>query len=144
MKNKDDLIKRIRRFNRFYTNFIGVVDRHILDSPHSLTEARVLYEISSIEDCSARKIMGNLEIDEGYLSRIIGKFMRKGLVKKSRSEKDGRTRIILLTEKGEKEFAKLDTNSSESICTTVEKLSQKEREELVGLMERIYKLLTKA
>lgn len=144
MKDDEELIGRMRSFNRFYTNVIGVVDRHILDSPHSLTEARVLYEISNTDDCSARKIRENVDIDEGYLSRIIGKFIKKELVKKSRSKNDRRTRIIILTEKGKKEFAKLDTDSSESVYKAVEKLSRKEREELVGLMERIHELLTKA
>jgi len=144
MKINDDLIHRMRSFNRFYTNVIGVVNQHILDSQHSLTEARVLYEISNMKDCSAKKIRENVEIDEGYLSRIIGKFIRKGLVKKIRSENDRRTRIVILTEKGKREFAKLDTGSSKSVYKAVEKLSQKERKELVGLMERIRVLLTKA
>lgn len=143
MKNNEDLIRRMRSFNRFYTNIIGVVNRHILDSPHSLTEARVLYEISNIKDCSAKKIRENVDIDEGYLSRIIGRFIKKGLVRKGRSENDRRTRIIFLTDKGKKEFSRLDAGSSKSVHRVVEKLSRKEREELVGLMERIRELLTK-
>ncbi len=143
MKNSEELIRKMRSFNRFYTNFIGVVDRHILESPYSLTDARVLYEISHTENCSAKKIRENVEIDEGYLSRIIERFIRKGLVKKSRLKEDRRTRVIVLTDKGRKEFAKLDTGSTNSVHGTVEKLSQKEREELVGLMERIQELLGK-
>ncbi len=143
MKNDDELIAKMRGFNRFYTNFIGVVDRHILDSPHSLTEARVLYEISHMEDCSARKIMAHLEIDEGYLSRMIARFTRRGLVKRSRSKHDARRSIIVLTEKGKKEFAKLDRSSSESISRAVGKLSDEEFHELVDLMDRIQALLSK-
>ena len=104
----------------------------------------MLYEIAHIEDCSARKIIGSVDIDEGYLSRIIGKFMKKGLVMKSRSKKDRRKRIIVLTRKGNKEFTKLDMDSSNSIHNAVEKLSLDERKHLVELMEQIHKLLTKA
>lgn len=143
MKNDDELILRMRSFNRFYTNVIGVVDRHILRSPYSLTDARVLYEVSHIENCSATKIRENIEIDEGYLSRIIDRFIRKGLVRKTRLKEDRRTRIIVLTDKGKREFDKLDRNSSDSVHTAVEKLSPEEREELVGLMERIQELLRK-
>ncbi len=143
MKNNDEFIDKMRSFNRFYTNFIGVVDRHILDSPYSLTDARVLYEISHIDNCSAKKIRANVEIDEGYLSRIIDRFIKRGLVKKDRSKEDRRTRIVVLTGKGKREFAKLDAGSSSSVHAAVERLSQKEREELVGLMERIHELLGK-
>jgi DNA-binding MarR family transcriptional regulator len=68
MKRDQELIDRIRSFNRFYTNIIGLLDQHFLDSPFSLTEGRVLYEICNTEDCSAKKIRENIVIDEGYLS----------------------------------------------------------------------------
>jgi len=141
MKKNEELIGKIRGFNRFYTNIIGVVDRHVLDSPYSLTDARVLYEISHTENCSAKKIRENIDIDEGYLSRIVDRFISKGIIRKSRSSADGRTHVIVLTPKGKKEFAKLDRNSSKSIYGIVEKLSKKECEELVDTMEKLRKLL---
>src|SRR5262245_36246486 len=105
MKHDQEIINKIRSFNRFYTNIIGLLDQHLLDSPFSLTEGRVLYEICNTENCSAKRIRDNLVIDEGYLSRILDIFTKRGLIKKMPSPKDGRSRIILPTEKGKKEFA---------------------------------------
>lgn len=141
MAQKQEAIEKIRSFNRFYTNMIGLLDQHFLDTPFSLTEGRVLYEIRHMEECSARKIMENVAIDEGYLSRIIHKFTKQGLIKKAPSAKDKRLHIIVLTEKGKKEFAKLNENSDQLISELIEKLSEKELEELTSLMERIHELL---
>src|SRR5919106_4838365 len=108
MRQNQDLIERIRSFNRFYTNIIGLLDQHFLDSPFSLTEGRVLYEICNTEDCSAKKIRESIIIDEGYLSRVLDNFVKRGLIKKTRSPVDGRFWIIVPTEKGRREFAILN------------------------------------
>jgi hypothetical protein len=71
MIHNQEFIEKIRSFNRFFTNIIGLLNRHFLDGPFSLTEGRVLYEIYHTGDCSAKKIRANIVIDEGYLSRII-------------------------------------------------------------------------
>jgi len=143
MAQPQEFIDKIRSFNRFYTNVIGLLDQHFLDTPYSLTEGRVLYEISQMDECSAKKIRENISIDEGYLSRIINKFIKQGLIKKAPSSQDKRLHIILLTEKGKKEFSKLNDNSNKSISQLTEKLSEKENLELVGMMERIRELLLK-
>jgi DNA-binding MarR family transcriptional regulator len=143
MKHNQELIDKIRDFNRFYTNVIGLLDRHFLDTPFSLTEGRVLYEISHTELCTAKKIRSNIDIDEGYLSRIIDNFIQKGLVKKTPAPEDRRLHIIVLTEKGQREFSKLNDNSNKSIFQIVEKLSGQECADLVEMMERIRALLTK-
>lgn len=103
----------------------------------------MLYEICHMEECSARKIMENIAIDEGYLSRIIHKFTKQGLIKKGPSSKDRRLHIIVLTEKGEKEFAQLNENSDKLISDLIEKLSKKEVEDLTGMMEKMHELLNK-
>src|SRR5687768_8141415 len=95
-----EFIEKVRSFNWFYTNIIGLLDQHFLNTPFSLTEGRVLYEISHMEECSAKKIRQNIDIDEGYLSRIIDKFLKKGLITKAPSPGDRRLHIILLTKKG--------------------------------------------
>ena len=141
MQHNQELIDRIRSFNRFYTNIIGLLDQHFLDSPFSLTEGRVLYEICNTEECSAKKIREKIVIDEGYLSRILDSFSKRGLIKKTPSSKDGRLRIILPTEKGKKEFANLNENSNVLISQLVEKLSEEERGELLTKMEGIRTLL---
>ena len=144
MQNHQELIDKIRSFNRFYTNIIGLLDQHFLDSPFSLTEGRVLYEICNTEECSAKKIREKIIIDEGYLSRILDSFSKRGLIKKKPSVADGRLRIIVPTEKGKKEFAKLNENSNILISQLIEKLSEEEQEELLSKMEGIRTLLEKA
>ena len=143
MKHNQELIERIRSFNRFYTNVIGLLDQHFLDSPFSLTEGRVLYEIRHTEDCSAKKIREKIGIDEGYLSRILDIFRKKGLITKAPSSEDRRLHIIKLTEKGRKEFASLNDHSDKLISRIIEKLSEEEREELVSMTERIRHLLSR-
>ena len=93
MKNDNEIIKQIRQFNRFYTNIIGVVDKHILNSEYTLTEGRILYEIYFTKDCSAKKIKSHLNIDWGHLSRIISSFVKKSLVTKMTSSEDKRITI---------------------------------------------------
>src|ERR1051326_3275353 len=104
MKANQEFIDQIRSFNRFYTNIIGLLDQHFLDSPFSLTEGRVLYEICNTEECSAKKIREKIIIDEGYLSRILDTFSKHGLIKRTPSPKDGRLRLILPPTKGKREF----------------------------------------
>jgi DNA-binding MarR family transcriptional regulator len=144
MKNNQGLVDRIRSFNRFYTNIIGLLDQHFLDSPFSLTEGRVLYEICNTEECSAKTIRESIIIDEGYLSRILDSFSKCGLIKKTPSAKDGRLRIIIPTEKGKREFAKLNDNSNLLISQMIEKLSEEEQADLMTKMEGIRTLLEKA
>lgn len=144
MKNVQESVDKIRSFNRFYTNIIGLLDQHFLDSPFSLTEGRVLYEICNTEECSAKKIRERIVIDEGYLSRILDSFSKRGLIKKTPSPTDRRLRIILPTEKGKKEFASLNENSNILISQMIEKLSPEERGKLLDNMEGIRALLEKA
>lgn len=139
-----ELIDKIRSFNRFYTNIIGLLDQHFLDSPFSLTEGRVLYEICNTEECTAKKLRESIVIDEGYLSRILHTFAKRGLIKKSPSSKDGRLRIIIPTEKGKREFADLNDNSNKLISGMIEKLSEEERGALLNKMEGIRALLEKS
>lgn len=141
MNRNQELIERIRSFNRFYTNIIGLLDQHFLDSPFSLTEGRVLYEISHTENCSAKKIREKISIDEGYLSRILDTFRKKGLITKTPSLEDKRLHFIKLTEKGRKEFSSLNEHSNQLVSQILEKLSEEEREEFVRMTDTIRELL---
>lgn len=143
MSPDQKLIDKIRSFNRFYTNIIGLLDQHFLDSPFSLTEGRVLFEICNTEDCTAKKIRESFVIDEGYLSRILDNFAKRGLIKKAPSRNDGRLRIIVPTEKGKREFTKLNDNSNKLISEMIEKLTVEERKDLLHKMEGIRELLNK-
>ena len=144
MTYDQNTIDRIRDFNRFYTNVIGLLEQHFLDSPFSLTEGRVLYEICNTEDCSAKKIRESVVIDEGYLSRILDSFVKRGLIEKTPSPADKRLRIIVPTENGKSEFATLNDNSNQLISRMIEKLSKEERGNLLDKMEGIRALLEKS
>jgi DNA-binding MarR family transcriptional regulator len=143
MVKKSQAVAAIREFNRFYTNIIGVVNRNILESPYSLSEVRVLYEINHTPACTAKGIKNALQIDEGYLSRILDKFVKQKLVKKVQSPEDGRVYTLSLTDKGKHQFKHLNDASDRSIEIIVDKLSDKELQEVVTLLEGIRRILSK-
>jgi DNA-binding MarR family transcriptional regulator len=140
----DKAIDRIRAFNRFYTSMIGVLDKHILDSDFSLSEARVLYELNNSDGCTARQIMQRLMIDEGYLSRIIEGFIKHGLVRKMRSEKDKRAHILSVTPKGKSQFQKINLASSKAVKSMVKNIPEKDLQMMLLMMEGIQNILTKS
>jgi|RhiMetdeSRZDD1v2_1073273.scaffolds.fasta_scaffold301640_2 DNA-binding MarR family transcriptional regulator len=143
MIKKLEAVAAIREFNRFYTNIIGVVNRKILESPYSLSEVRVLYEIRNTPLCTARKIKNTIQIDEGYLSRIIEKFVNGKLVKKVQSGDDGRLFVLSLTPKGNKLFNRLNESSDSSIEALVNKLTDHEMQEVITMLDGIRRILSK-
>lgn len=143
MAEKQNAVGEIRTFNRFYTNIIGVLDRHILESPHSLSEARILFEINAIGPCSARDVNNIINMDEGYLSRIIDKFVSKKILKKSRSKDDARVFDLSLTPKGKATFDALSDASEREIKKMIHSLSKREVDDLLRNMRRIKSILSK-
>lgn len=142
MARVEKYIGNIRSFNRFYTNIIGVLDRHILQSAYSLSEVRILFEIYNSNSCTGTYIKELINIDEGYLSRILDGFVKKGLVKKVKSQEDNRVYHLSLTKKGKTQFMKLDKASNDEIKKLTEKLGQEQLEELVKSMESITHILS--
>ena len=134
-------IQEIRTFNRFYTNIIGVIDRRILHSPYSLTEARVLFEIFHDSSCTARKIKNLVQVDEGYLSRTIDKLIKQGLITRKQSRSDGRVLILSLSKKGEREFLNINREAEAAVESMIEHLSPDEVNEILASMRRIRELL---
>ncbi|MGE7904741.1 MarR family winged helix-turn-helix transcriptional regulator [Peribacillus sp. NPDC094092] len=131
----------IRQFNRFYTNILGVLDKHILDSGYSFTEARVILEIGLMEQCIANNLVDKLEIDRSYMSRIINKLSKDGLVMKENSTLDNRTSLIRLTPEGLTLFNQLNERSDEQIVRLFQGLSQNEIKEIHASMMFIQKKL---
>ncbi|TVX82974.1 winged helix-turn-helix transcriptional regulator [Peribacillus simplex] len=131
----------IRQFNRFYTNILGVLDKHILDSGYSFTEARVILEIGLMEQCIANNLVDKLEIDRSYMSRIINKLSKDGLVMKENSNLDNRTSLIRLTPEGLTIFNQLNERSDEQIVRLFQGLSQNEIKEIHDSMMFIQKKL---
>lgn len=139
----DEQVAQMRGFNRFYTNLIGLLNNHIYESPYSLTEVRVLYEINNGENVTARGIMETISIDEAYLSRIILKFQKEKLLKKDQSKTDKRVYYISSTEKGRKIFGTLNDRSQESLKNLLDKLSATERASLIDHLQQVQQILNK-
>lgn len=137
----EDRVARVRRFNRFYTGRIGVLEERLLRSPFSLTEARVIYELARLGTTSATTLGDELGLDAGYLSRILRGFRERGLIERRASPDDGRRILLSLTDAGREAFARLDAASADEVRTLLTDLSPPERERLVGAMDEIEELL---
>ena len=136
----DQQVCAIRAFNRFYTRKIGVLDG-MASSPFSLAEARVLYELAHRRQPTATDIRKELGLDAGYMSRILRDFERRKLVRREQSKTDERQRFLSLTPQGQKAFAPLDERSNRDIAAMLDKLSPRERRQLVEGVEIVRRLL---
>ena len=137
----DRRVGAVRRFNRFWTRQIGVLQDGYLESPFSLTEVRVLYEFAHREETTASELSKELGLDAGYLSRILRGFEERGLIGKKSSEADGRRSILWLTEQGREAFATLDTRSHDEVGAMLGGLSPAKQGCLVEAMRTIEGLL---
>src|SRR5947209_6987653 len=131
----------VRRFNRFYTKQIGLLGESYLETPFSLTEARVLYELAHRERPSATELARELALDAGYLSRILRGFERRRLLSRTRSKADGRQSHLSLTARGRAAFAPLDVRSRADIGGMLARLGPGEQRRLVDAMQTIEALL---
>jgi DNA-binding MarR family transcriptional regulator/N-acetylglutamate synthase-like GNAT family acetyltransferase len=138
----DRRVGEVRRFNRFWTRQIGVLREGYLESPFSLTEVRVLYELAHREETTAGELGEELGLDAGYLSRILSGFQKHGLIRKRPSEADGRRRLLRLTERGREAFAPLEARSRSEIGAMLGGMSIAGQERLVEAMRAIERLLS--
>ncbi|MHB1654482.1 MAG: bifunctional helix-turn-helix transcriptional regulator/GNAT family N-acetyltransferase [Desulfitobacteriaceae bacterium] len=137
------LVHTIRKFNRFYTNILGLLDQHMLNSEFSLAEIRVLHEIGNTENCTAKKLMEELKMDSGYLSRIIKRFEREKLLYRTQSIDDGRLYYLYLTETGKNTLLNLNELSNNQIYQMIIRLSDKDKMTVVESMKTIETAFTK-
>ncbi|MEP7132219.1 MAG: helix-turn-helix domain-containing GNAT family N-acetyltransferase [Acidobacteriota bacterium] len=137
-------VRAIRGFNRFYTRRIGILQEGLLSSPFSLAEVRVLYEIAHRTDSTAKDLREELGMDGGYLSRILTRFERAGLVRRRRSPTDGRESLLSLTAAGRRTFAPLEARSNDDVSSMIAPLPSARRGELVCAMKSIQALLAPA
>jgi len=136
-----DAIAAVRRFNRFYTRQIGVLRKTYLDSPYSLGEMRVLYELSQRDQLTATDVGRALDLDAGYLSRLLHNFEKRGLISRTTSAKDGRQSHLALTARGRKLFAPMEERSQRQAGAMLDKLDDTQQARVVAAMSTIETLL---
>src|SRR5215471_9971233 len=111
-----DAVETVRSFNRFYTRHVGALGEHLLDSPYSLTEMRVLYELAHRDGVSASDLTTDLGLDAGYLSRILSRFQSRHLVAREGARDDARRTIVRLTPRGREAFAPYEQKTRETVA----------------------------
>ena len=134
-------VAAVRRFNRFYTKQIGILGERLLQSPFSLAEMRVLYEIANRENVSAVELAEELRLDAGYLSRILRRFQKGGLVRRETSAEDGRRNLLSLTEKGQRTFATLNARQEEDVAALLTRVPAAGQRRLIESMHAIEEVL---
>jgi DNA-binding MarR family transcriptional regulator/GNAT superfamily N-acetyltransferase len=130
-------VDAFRRFNRFYTGFIGLLDEGLVQSGYSLTEARVLFELATRPACGATEISNALRLDAGYLSRILRKFEEAGLLARAPLLADARHSVLRLTRKGKASFAHLNQRSGDQARTILQALTPANRAALLHAMDTV-------
>ena len=134
-------IEAVRRFNRFYTQQIGVLQERLLRSPFSLAEGRLIYELAHREKTTATELRAQLGLDAGYLSRLLQGLKKRGLIVRQGSRADGRQNLLSLNEKGKKAFATIHVRSRNEIGRMLNPLSPVDQSRLVKAMDTIVELL---
>jgi DNA-binding MarR family transcriptional regulator/GNAT superfamily N-acetyltransferase len=134
-------VEAVRRFNRFYTRRIGALRADFAGSPYPLPEARLIYELGRRRRCTATELRAELDLDAGYLSRMLGSLGRRGLVRAERSPEDARARLLKLTARGREAFALLDRRSRGEVSAMLRSIAAPDRDRLVGAMRTVQLLL---
>jgi DNA-binding MarR family transcriptional regulator/N-acetylglutamate synthase-like GNAT family acetyltransferase len=137
-------IEAVRRFNRFYTRRVGALRGGLLGSPYPLPEARLLYELGHRGGCTATELCRELDLDAGYLSRLIQSLKRRRLVQARPAPADARASVLSLSVQGRKAFALLDSRSREDVCAMLAALPAAAQGRLVDAMQTVETLLSGA
>jgi DNA-binding MarR family transcriptional regulator/predicted N-acetyltransferase YhbS len=135
------VVDDVRGFNRFYTRVLGLLRPDLAGSAFGLTEARVLFELAHRDDVAVSDLRRDLDLDAGYLSRILSGFTASGLVAREKSAADGRRQIVRLTDDGRRAFDELDHLQAGAIATMLAPLDERQRADLVTAMGRIRRAL---
>ncbi|HET9799719.1 MAG TPA: helix-turn-helix domain-containing GNAT family N-acetyltransferase [Gemmatimonadaceae bacterium] len=134
-------VAAVRRFNRFYTRLVGALDEGHLRSPFSLAEVRLLFELSQRDDPTASELAAELELDPGYLSRLLRRLQRRRLVSRSRSAHDARASHLALTPTGRAAFRGLDRRANAEVARLLASLDDRAQRRLLDSMATIARLL---
>ncbi|MEV5709046.1 GNAT family N-acetyltransferase [Actinoallomurus sp. NPDC052274] len=139
-----DRIDAVRAFNRFYTSVIGVLNEGLVETSYSLTEARVIFELARGEAREVADLRRSLDLDAGYLSRILARFEADGLIVRGRAEDDARRQLARLTDRGREVFQELDSRSAAQIERILVGLAEDGQRRLLGAMAAIEGLLSES
>jgi DNA-binding MarR family transcriptional regulator/predicted N-acetyltransferase YhbS len=134
-------VSEVRGFNRFYTRILGLLRPKLAGSAFGLTEARVLFELAHTDQMAVTELRRTLDLDAGYLSRILSRFIADGLVERESSTTDARRRLVRLTRAGQAAFAEADMLQADAIDRLVRPLDEDQRSQLVSAMGRIRRVL---
>lgn len=141
MTTSADPVAAVRAFTRFYTAQLSVLREGLLDTPYSMAEARIIFELNQRGSADSADVRRALDLDAGYLSRILARFEADGLVTRRPSEADARRQTITLTEAGRGAFALLDQRSNEQVRELLKSLTPEQVQRLTGAMGTIRDLL---
>jgi DNA-binding MarR family transcriptional regulator/GNAT superfamily N-acetyltransferase len=141
MPQLPDTVATVRRFNRFYTRAIGVLERGYLGGPYTLAENRVMYEVAHGEMVTPSAIAAALDLDAGYLSRMLSKLERDGLLERRRSNSDGRSVTLRLTARGQAYFSALNARTVDRVHELIGDLSAADKARLAGALDTAQTLL---
>jgi len=134
-------VEAVRRFNRFYTRRVGALRGGLLGSPYPLPEARLIYELGRRGGCTASLLASELDLDAGYLSRLVRSLKRRGVLRAERSAADRRASALSLTAKGRAAFALLDSRSRKEVSAMLAALGEPQRARLVAAMQTVERVL---
>lgn len=137
-------VARVRSFNRFYTNILGVLQEGFLRTPYSLAESRLIFELAHRRTAQLTDLRRDLDLDAGYMTRILTRLEADGLVSRERSETDARRQVVRLTRQGQRTFQTLDKRSTDDVLEILSRLSGEEQDRLLASMTTIQKLLVGA
>lgn len=135
-------INSFRHFNRFYTDYLGLLGTSLYDSPVNLTEARILYELDSRPGSHARELMERLTLDKGYLSRLLKRFTKQGWVQEAPSDKDARVKELRLSKSGTELMQELHDKAIVQAEEALGHLSANDRKQLLSAMATIENILS--
>lgn len=134
-------VEAVRAFNRDYTRAAGLITDHLLDTSHSLTEARVIFELGGKRKLTLSDLRSELGLDAGYLSRVVSRLERQGLLERRRSPHDGRRRLLTLTAQGRRTRGTLDARSAEQVQRLLAPIPDEHQGRLVGAMRTVGEIL---
>lgn len=136
-------ITTIRQFNRFYIRVLGILDKQLLNTNHSLIESRILLEIKENEGCIANDLSKHLDIDKSYLSRILNRLEKNNLIRKNTKTSDNRKNTLALTEKGEEAILNIDLQANTQIEEFFDYLPESDIEKIIESMAFIKEKIEK-